>query len=111
MCRIKRVSKIAFDSPTTRQSPQRERAYTSLRQNVYSNLMKKKMFVEMKCTNDKLNCNYVSLSNHPPIIDKKPLVGHESILRGNESSMEFKDEMKENTKIYSLSRWWSVCKC
>ena len=27
--------------------------------------------------------SYVSLSDHPPIIDKKPLVGGESILCGN----------------------------
>ena len=32
--------------------------------------------------------NYVSLSDHPPIIDKNPLVGGESILRGNESGMK-----------------------
>ena len=46
--------------------------------------MKQKMSVESKNTNDKLNRNYVSFSDHPPIIDKKPLVGGESILRGNE---------------------------
>ena len=32
----------------------------------------------------KESTSYVSLSDHPPIIDKKPLIGGESILHGNE---------------------------
>ena len=63
--------------------------------------MKQKMFVESKNTNDKLNRNYVSLSDHPPIIDKRPLVGGESLLRGNELGMEFKDDIKEKQLNYT----------
>ena len=49
----------------------------------------------IKYTNDKLDRNYVSLSDHPPKIDKKPLVGGESILRGNVSGMNLKMKSKK----------------
>ena len=71
--------------------------------------MKQNMFVEIKCTNDKLNCNYVSLSDHPPIIDKNPLVGGESILCGNELVMKFKDEIKEIKLNYTTFLEGRVC--
>ena len=51
----------------------------------------------------------MSLSDHPPIIDKKPLVVGESILRGNESGMEFKDEMKEKQLNYTTFLEGGVC--
>ena len=35
------------------------------------------------------------LSDHPPIINKNPLVGGESILHGNESGVKFKHGIKE----------------
>ena len=51
----------------------------------------------------------MSLSDHPPIIDKKPLVGGESILCGNESGMKFKDEIKEKQLYYSSFLEGGVC--
>ena len=43
----------------------------------------------------------MSHSDHPPIIDKKPLVGGESILHGNDLGMEFKDDIKLKKLNYS----------
>ena len=51
----------------------------------------------------------MSLSDHPPIIDKKPLVGGESILGGNESGMEFKDEIKEKKLNYTTFLQGVIC--
>ena len=49
------------------------------------------------------------LSDHPPIINKNPLVGGESILRGNELGMEFKDEIKEEQLSYKSFLECGLC--
>ena len=51
----------------------------------------------------------MSLSDHPPIMDKNPLVGGESILRGIEFGMEFKDEIKEKKLNYTTFLEGRVC--
>ena len=53
--------------------------------NVCNNCILKKKKCGRKNKNQKLkeSTRYVSLFDHPPIIGKKPLVGGESILRGN----------------------------
>ena len=53
----------------------------------------------------------MSLSNHPPIIDKNTLVGGESILRGNRWGMKFKDEIKEKQLNYTSFLEGGVCAC
>ena len=44
----------------------------------------------------------MSLFDHPPIIDKNPLVCGQRILHGNELAMEFKDDIKEKLKYASF---------
>ena len=51
----------------------------------------------------------MSLSDHPPIIDKKPLVCGEIILRGNESGVKFKDGIKEKQLNYTDFLEGKVC--
>ena len=53
----------------------------------------------------------MSLSDHPPIIDKKPLVGGESILHGNELGTKFKYEIKESQLNYTAFLEGGVCAC
>ena len=70
-----------------------------------------KYVCKIKYTNDKSNRNYVSLSDHPPIIDKNPLVGGDSILHGNELGMRFKDEIKVKQLNYISFLEGRVCAC
>ena len=51
----------------------------------------------------------MSLSAHLPVIDKNPLVGVESIFRGNELGMEFIDDIKENKLYYITFLEGGVC--
>ena len=51
----------------------------------------------------------MSLSNQPPIINKIPLVGGKSIIRGNELGMQFKDDIKEKKRNYTAFLEGGVC--
>ena len=59
--------------------------------------------------------NYISLSDHPPIINKNTLIGDESILHGNVSGIKLllikRCNQIKKTKLYNISRKWSLCKC
>ena len=51
----------------------------------------------------------MSLFDHPPIINKNPLVGVESILHGKELGMELKYDKKEKQLNYTTFLEGGVC--
>ena len=101
--------KNCFWFPNNEENPVKGKSIHEFKKKCLFQFDEAKDVCRIKYTNDQLNHNSVSLSDHPPIIDKNPLVGGESILHGNKSGMEFKDEIKEKRLNYTAFLEGRVC--